>query len=775
MKRLVHKFRPRNIRRISLWAIVPAVLLGVCNWVVFPLPTDKLHRSSATFVYSREGHLLNCFTSPDSYWRKPVTIDQISPLMVQSVIACEDRWFYWHPGFNPVALAAAAIDNIRAGKPVRGGSTITMQIARMMEPKPRTIPNKIIEIWRAAQLELRFSKRELLEIYFNLAPYGGNIEGIGAAAHFYFDKTPDKLSASEVAILTAIPSSPSVFRPDRDPAKCLARRNQVLGILRARGVIPQVVFDQAMREEIPIRRVAPAVAAPHFCQSVAAASRHSAEIRSTIDFNLQRTCEQLASGYQQVLSEQGIWNLSIVVLDNRTGELLAMVGSADYADVAHHGQINGALARRSPGSALKPFAYALGFERGIISPARRVEDLPINYAGYIPTNYDEQYHGVVPVREALVQSLNVPAVNLTAKVGLQEVYELLCRGGITTLDRKYYAYGLPLILGSCEVTLLELSNLYATLARAGSYLPVHSMKVDEISPVRLLSPEACYLVTEILADLKRPDLPSSWEFTAGMPRVSWKTGTSYGRKDAWAVGYNPTYTVGVWAGNFSAEGSVAIVGAEAAAPLMFEIFGHLCPDGESAWFTAPRDIATRTVCAVSGHVAGEACPETISEPYIEGVSPADPCPVHKKILVDAKSGYQVCPHCVAGKQVREQIIETWPPRQAAWLTQKGIINLMPPHNPECRGELAGAAPVITSPEEDAVYVIRPSAPPAFQNILFECSAGLDCHNVYWFLDGRLYSEAPSDERVFYAPEKGRHRLMCVDTYGRSTAVSFQVQ
>ncbi len=773
MKNLWHR---QKLRRRLIVVLAVLSVVGILNWIIFPIPESRLHRPSSSFVYSREGRLLNCFTSSDSFWRKPVSLDKISPLLVECVIACEDNWFYYHPGFNPVSLISAAIDNIAAGKFVRGGSTITMQIARMMEPKSRTIPNKIIEILRAMQLELAFSKKELLEIYFNLVPYGGNIEGVGAAAYIYFDKTAAELTLSEVAILTAIPSSPSDFRPDREAAKCTARRNKVLQYLRKEKLVSQSDYNQASKEEIPIRRIAPVVAAPHFCQSVTSMKPKMSDILTTIDAKIQLTAEQLAEGYHNLLMQKGIYNLSVVVIGNKTGELLAMVGSPDFGDIAHHGQVNGALAPRSPGSALKPFVYTLGFEKGCISPALKVEDMPVNYAGYIPVNYDNEYHGVVSVNEALIQSLNVPAINLTARVGLKDVYDLLCRGGISTLNRKYSDYGLPLVLGSGEVTLLDLTNLYSVLARGGVYIPLKLFQADSIRPsVRLFSPQACYLVTEILAELKRPDLPGSWEFTSDMPQVAWKTGTSLGRKDAWAIGYNPEYTVGVWAGNFSAEGSIAIVGAEIAAPLMLDIFSQLARDKEKNWFKMPAGIDQRFVCAVSGQVAGESCRDKIVEHYIPGISPAEKCTVHKTILVDKATGYQLCRNCSFGKKVTEKIVENWPPRLAAWLTSKGIISLTPAHNPKCKGIFAGEAPVITSPENDAVYLLRDNAPLDFQKILFAASAAADNHKLFWFLDGRLYTSCERDSRVFYSPERGKHQLICSDDYGRSSSISFQVQ
>ncbi len=763
-------------RRGIVVALAALIMIGVVNWIIFPLPKGKLHRPPSTFVYSREGRLLNCFASPDGFWRKPVKLDEIAPLMVKSVIAREDRWFYYHSGFNPISLMSAAIDNIRVGKFVRGGSTITMQIARMMEPKSRTIPGKIIEILRSVQLEVAYSKRELLEIYFNLVPYGGNIEGIGAAAYMYFDKKPCDLSTSEVAMFTAIPASPSDFRPDGASNQCLVRRNRVLQYLQKDGIISRPDCEQALKEEIPSNRVSPAVAAPHFCQSIARLIPNVPEVHSTIDARIQHACEQLAGSYHGSLTQKGINNLSLVVLSNESCELLAMVGSPIFDDVAHQGQVNGALAPRSPGSALKPFVYALGFDQGLISSALKIEDLPVNYSGYIPVNYDNEYHGIVSVNAALTQSLNVPAINLAAKIGIREVHEMLRRGGISTLDRKYFEYGLPLVLGSGEVTLLDLTALYSVLARGGTYIPVKiSMGGTEIPSTRLFSSEASYLVTEILSELKRPDLPANWEFTRDMPQVAWKTGTSYGRKDAWAIGYNRDYTIGVWAGNFSAEGSVAIVGAEVAAPLMLDLFYQLGQGQESKWFKMPGGIGSRMVCAATGRVADEACQDKIVEHYIPAVSPADRCAVHKKIIIDRETGYQLCRYCSYGKKIEEKIIEDWPPKPAAWLSGKGMIGLIPAHNPRCKGTFGGESPIITSPEHKAIYLLRASTPLDYQKILFEASTPGDNRKLFWFLDGQLYSSCERNNRIFYAPERGTHSLICSDGYGRSSSIVFDVQ
>ncbi len=638
----------------------------VLDRYVFPLPVERLERPHAQFIYARDGRLLTAFASSDYFWRKPVTLDEISPDLVRCVIACEDRWFYYHPGFNPISLIDAAVANAKAGRVVRGGSTITMQIARMMEPKSRTVDNKLIEILRSIQLECHYSKNELLEIYFNTAPYGGNIEGVGAASHFYFGKRPDRLTLSEAAILTAIPASPNLYRPDVGDNACRERRDQVLAYLHNCGIITGQEYRMAIGEEIPANRLGRPFDAPHFCQTIAAQYPDRSDIVTTIDPVTQTIAERLAREHIAVLHSRGIHNLSIVVIDNESGELLAQVGSPDFDDARHHGQINGAYALRSPGSALKPFIYALGFESGAITPATRLDDIPVSYRGYSPENYDRTYHGVVPVRDALIQSLNVPAVNLTAQIGLRRYYDLLKAGGLSSLTNEYDYYGLPLVLGSGEVSLMALSNMYASIARGGVYIPIRPLRdTSSTQPTRLLSEETCYILSTILAELHRPDLPTSWEFTADMPTVAWKTGTSFGRRDAWAIGYNPDFTVGVWAGNFSGEGSPYLVGAEAAAPLMLSLFREIAVNDEPKWFKRPSGVGIRDVCTVSGDLPGKYCRSTRRDLYIKGVSSCAVCPVHRQIMVDHQTGYMLCRACAHGKRIDSVIVEDWPPRVSA--------------------------------------------------------------------------------------------------------------
>jgi penicillin-binding protein 1C len=768
-----------TIRRFGRTVVIAAgiivVLIFVLDRYIFPLPQVKLNKPSSVFVYSRDDQLMRCFLSADGYWRKPVSLPEISPLLKRSVISREDRWFYYHPGFNPIALLGAAVDNLRARRIVRGGSTITMQIARMMEPRERTIGAKIIEIMRAVQLELHYSKDELLEIYFNIAPYGGNIEGVGAAAYFYFGKAPSELTPSQAALLTSIPNSPTLLRPDRNPDNCLAERDEVLKTMLNRHVIGKSDYMEALDEEITDEKIDPPFLAPHHTTYLAGKHAGLSVIHSTIDLEIQNICEGIAAKNVGSLRSRGIENVAIVVLDNTTAEILALIGSADFFDSKKQGQVNGALAARSPGSALKPFVYAMAVEDGLISPKTMLNDLPVYYSGYSPENYDRKYRGVVTAEDALKQSLNVPAVNLCSKVGMIDFYRLLKRGGISTLNRKYHEYGLPIILGSCEVSLLELTNLYSCLARGGLYQDIKTiMEKSSADTLRLFTPETAYIISEILTELKRPDFPSCWEFSPNIPKVAWKTGTSYGRKDAWSIGYNPRYTVGVWVGNFSGESSPYLVGAEAAAPVLFDIFESLSGRDDAGWFERPAGISRRLVCETSGKLPGELCGATVTEMYIPGISPARQCDIHREIMVDQVTGYRLCRFCVAGKSISRKTVEDWPPRVMTWLLQSGRLSPIPEHNPDCSGTSSGDRPVIISPNQEISYVIRDHLPLSQQSILLDASVASGTKDVYWFVDGVLYGTAKTGEKLFLIPEKGTHKLTCSDDRGRSTSININI-
>lgn len=767
------RMNPRLQKGVGVFVLL-LILFELAVFLV-PLPWVALQPPSSTLVFDREGRVLRAFTSADGMWRIRTDLDQVSPLLQKYLVFYEDRWFYYHPGVNPVALIRAFVQNLRSGRIISGGSTLTMQIARMMEPKARTWQNKLIEMFRALQLEHRFTKEELLTIYFNIAPYGGNIEGVAAAAWLYFGKEPTQLSPGEAALLTVLPNSPTLLRPDLAPDRARQARDKVLKRLYDHGLIAEAEYGEALAEEIPTTRREWPFQAPHFSQELVTRYPGAARIYTTIDRDLQVFLEELLALEVAKLKTEGITNAAAVVIDNQTHQLMAAVGSAEFFNEQDQGQVNGYLAPRSPGSTLKPFVYALAFERGLLTPAHYVEDVPVIYSGYSPENYDSTYSGLVSAQEALQRSLNVPAVNLLAALGGEALYELLKKAGFTTLTPVNH-YGLPMVLGGCEINLLELANLYAALASGGKIYPVQ-IRLDQGTspPLPLFSPGVAFVITEILTEVHRPDLPTCWEFTT-LPKVAWKTGTSYGHKDAWSIGYNPRYTVGVWVGNFSGVGRAGLNGAEKAAPLLFTIFAHLNSKTAVSWFTPPATVKKRAVCAVSGQTPGPFCTPLRTDYYLTDCSPDVECTIHQTYLLDPATGYRLPPHYYsAARQTEERVYLQYPPRVAAWLEANGQpVETLPPLLPEWQKLLPGGAPVMRSPSSDYVYQIRRGIPLEYQKICFEAAAGNDVQRLYWFINGELYGHTKPGERLFYVPQPGRHQVICQDDRGRSTEVKLEI-
>ena len=808
----------------SLFAILALFVLA--NWC-FPLPKAQLHRPSSPIVLDRNGEWLRAFLAPDGMWRfnrqskmvnrEPRTANQ-QPLidnyfLHQAMLTSEDRWFYYHFGINPISIATAFYDNLTAGKVVRGGSTITMQLARLMEPKARNVPNKLWEMFRAIQLELAYSKSEILTYYFNMLPYGGNIVGTAAASRFYFNKPQHTLSLGEAALLAAIPNSPERLRPDRFPEKAREARKKVLNRLLAHRQISEQQWRAALQEPIPTKRYLLPFKAPHLARLIVKGKYRGykprlqateGRIYTTIDVKVQEMArrilrEYLDASYAGVVNHRLPSTGAIVVMDTRSRQVLAMVGSHDFFDRKALGQINGTLAPRSPGSALKPFVYALAMEQGLITPETLLFDVPVTYAGYEPVNYDGKYSGYVTARQALARSLNVPAVNLNARLKNDTLHAFLKRAGISTLAPAK-KYGLSMVLGGCEVNLLELTTLYAGLANMGEFAPYqltlsdreprianreHSHLVSDNPSKRLLRQETSFIITEMLTTLQLPantvKNPEAFESTMNLPKIAWKTGTSYGHRDAWCIGYSPELTIGVWLGNFDGKGSSMMSGTDAATPILFALFTALTGQDTHRWFTKPEQLKIREVCTLSGAPISAHCPTRKSTVYISGVSPVATCTIHKRVSIDETTGYSLCSHCrnldttVSRDGYKTVIFEEWPAEAATWLAENGFaVPVLPEHNPLCNGTIAGTAPVILSPTENTVYYIRPGVPLENQKIRLSASASNRTQELFWFLDGALIFKGNAGQQYWLTPVKGKHLLTCVDAEGRSASLPLHI-
>jgi len=768
--------RGRRLTAAAFCLIVLLCLAFKALDALFPFPAERLTPPASTAVLDNRDQPIRFFLAPDQSWRFPVALDEVAPAYLDAVLAGEDRHFFSHPGINPVSILQAALGNLRAGRVVRGGSTITMQVARLAEPKPRTLAGKIVECFRAMQLESRYSKGDILRFYVNMAPQGGNLVGVGAASWFYFGKSPALLSLAEASLLAAIPRSPNRFNPVKRPEAAQAARARVLAAMAETGAATKDKADEAATQDLPARLTRPPLIGPHFAQMALAREGRVPRIRTTLDSRVQELTRQAMRQRLVELRSQGVENAAVVVIDAKTREVLALAGSADFFDEARHGRVNAALARRSPGSALKPFLYAKAFQDGLIAPQTLLLDIPITLGGYDPHNYDGVYRGRVEAQEALIHSLNAPAVRLLAEVGPERFLSLLHQGGLRTLDKPASHYGLSLILGGGEVTLLDLTNFYATLARGGLHSEPVFTPGEHPTETRLFSPEASAEVTDILSRLERPDLPGGIDRAKGVPAVAWKTGTSFGHRDAFAVGFSSRYVIGVWAGNVQGDPVKGISGARQAAPLLFDLFRSLEPDGAGLQKASGLNLAEVEVCALSRQLPGPDCQQRVKMTIIPGVTELGPCPIVKRVLVDAATGLRVAGACLEGRDVRQEVIREYPAELTAWWRSGGMpVPRVPAASPDCPEAMDGQGPRITSPKPEMVYHVRADAPAEFQRVGLNAQAGSDAGELTWFQDGKLVAAKGPGESFFLELAPGAHKLVVVDGQGRSDTVKYVVE
>jgi penicillin-binding protein 1C len=546
-----------------------AAVLGAAWWIASfgPLPRiDDIEYS--TLVLDREGRLLRPYATAQGRWRLPAAVEGVDQRYLSLLLAYEDRRFRSHPGVDPLALGRAAYQWVRRGHIVSGGSTLTMQVARLLEPRAeRSLPAKLRQMVRAIELEYRLSKDEVLALYLSLAPYGGNLEGIRAASLAYFGKEPRRLTLGEAALLVSLPQSPEQRRPDRSAAAARLARDRVLDRIASAGVVPADEIELARREPVPAARKSMPTLAPHAADQVIAAAPTRRIHRLTIDATLQKNLEGLAR--ERARAHGPDVSVAIVVLDNASGEVLARVASADYFDDRRAGHVDMTHALRSPGSALKPFIYGIAFEDGLVHPETLIEDRPMRYGAYAPENFDFTFQGTVSVRRALQLSLNVPAVALLDKVGASRLSARLSQAGAPLVLPKNEAPGLAMALGGVGIKLSDLTMLYSGIARLGTTLPMVERKDGPAPalPSRLIEPVAAWYVGNVLLGTPPPE-------NAAGGRIAYKTGTSYGYRDAWAVGFDGKRTIGVWVGRPDGAPVAGLTGRLAAAPILFDAYAR---------------------------------------------------------------------------------------------------------------------------------------------------------------------------------------------------------
>jgi penicillin-binding protein 1C len=649
-----------------------------------------------------------------------------------------------------------------------------MQLARRLyELNSRSVPGKLKQVVLALWIEARHSKREILEAYLNLAPMGGNIEGMEAASRIYFDKPASALSLAEALALAVIPQQPS--RRARFGPSLQQARLQLLE--EWRRVYPQDLRNNAPLE-LPLSarsRAELAFRAPHFSELLLA--RHSGQqLHSTLSLPLQQLLERLIRQFVEDNRKIGIENATAVLIDTRDHGVKALVGSADYHSKKIHGQVNGVIARRSPGSTLKPFLYGLALDQGVIHPRSMLRDAPTAFGHFQPENFDGRFAGPLSARDALIRSRNIPAVWLANQVQQPSLHGLLQRAGVQRLKPEEY-YGLALALGGGELSMEELARLYLMLARDGRLHPLRYLKQEE-SPAgaALLSPEAAFMVLDMLADNPRPDgLPADPRRPGW--RASWKTGTSWGFHDAWSAGVVGPYVLVVWVGNFDARPNPAFVGLHSAAPLFFRIADALplAPHGAAPRpRSVPGGLAKVEVCAASGDLPNAWCPQTLPTWYIPGVSPIRVSTLHRPLMIDIHSGQRACPPFDPA-QTREEVFEFWPDDVAALFKAAGLPRRTPPAA-ECDGPInvTGNPPRIRSPLTQVSYSLRLSQPE--ESIALTAHGDADAKRLYWFADSRLLGDTANGVALEWRPPRsGLYQLTVSDDQGRSATRSLRVE
>ena len=782
------------IRRRQNWLAGAALVAGlVLASRLWPHPPLRDWKPSSTAVYDDRGRLLRLTLASDDRFRLWVPLKDMSPQLVDAVLLHEDRWFRWHPGFSPYGLVRGAwVTYVRHGNR-QGGSTITMQLARSLwQMNTRSPWGKLKQVARAIELELFYSKAQILEAYLNDAPYGRNVEGAGAASIAYFNRAVGDLSLPEALTLAVIPQDPT-HRLQSAPANGASGTDNVIN--RSLTVARNRLYARWLERHPGDAALKPLFAlplnirplsrlpfeAPHAVDQVLAARRmdgtdRESRVRTTLDLPLQHILEREVSRYVARNENVGIRNASAILVDTRDMGIKALVGSADYFNRAIQGQVNGTLARRSPGSTLKPFIYALGFDQGVLHPQTVLRDVPTSFGPYAPENFDGHFLGPITATDALNRSRNVPAVWVASQLHSPNLYQFLQEAGIGHMASEQH-YGLALVLGGGEVSMQELASLYAMLANRGALEPLRLRTSDPRSGgIRLLSDEASFMAMDILRQHLRPDETSGAQ-PSRLP-VYWKTGTSWAYRDAWTAGAFGPYVLVVWVGNFDGTGNPAFVGVDAGAPLFFQIV-----DGMEAEFPQlaepsrpkPANLKRVQICLASGDLPNQWCPQLGWTWFIPGKSPIRVSNVHRPLIIDDATGLPACPP-YSGKHTHEEVYEFWSSDLQQVFAQAGIARRKPPSNPQCfnAGALEGTPPQITSPVLGSIYTMR-LAQPDKQRIAFSATTDADAHALYWFVNDAYVGRSAPGSAMYWQPSTaGSYRVRAIDDHGRVDQRTLQV-
>jgi penicillin-binding protein 1C len=735
--------------------------------------------------------MLSAKIAEDGQWRFPES-KELNSKLETSILAFEDEYFYKHPGINPVSIWRAIRQNSKAGKVVSGGSTITMQLTRLIRKnQKRTYTEKLIELIMALRLELTWSKSEILNLYCSHAPFGTNVVGVDAASWRYFGRALSQLSWAECATLAVLPNAPSMIYPGKNQDRLKRKRDKLLYKLLTIKKIDTETYQLAIQEPLPQKPFPLPNKSRHLLNRVVAENISESNFNTTIQAEIQNKVLDILSKHASALKQNEIHNICALVLDIKNNEVISYVGNTPLKDKEPHGEdVDVIVANRSTGSLLKPYLYGFMINDGQLLPNMLVPDIPTQIAGYVPQNFDFTYDGAVPAKQALSRSLNIPAVKMLQQYTIDKFLDRLKQIGLSTMNRSADNYGLSLILGGGESKLWDMCSAYASMARVLNnytsykkydredwnkphYLTQSKNQKKEKSHADpFISAASIWLTFEAMAEVGRPDIDASWRRLGNAQKIAWKTGTSFGFRDGWAIGVSGNYVVGVWVGNADGEGRPGLTGISAAAPVLFEIFGSL---PKSDWFKMPvGDLKQVIVCKQSGCLASQHCSATKKELVPKQSNVAITCTYHKPIHMDASGQYRVTDACVSPLDMTTVSWFVLPPVQEYYYkTKNPTYKSLPPYKPGCNVEVERSMEMIYPKAGTVIYIPYELSGEQGKTV-FEIAHRQPSNAVYWHIDGALVGTTRDIHQLGLNPTKGKHMLSLSDNTGETLTIPFEV-
>ena len=774
--KIIKYFKQLSITRKVIFILITILVIAY----IFCLPRQLFHVPYSTVVTDRNGELLGARIASDGQWRFPprnTTPEKIK----QCLITFEDRHFYHHWGVNPVSIGRAAYQNLKNKRIVSGGSTLTMQTIRLARNESRTFGEKFIEMILATRLEFRASKEKILSMYISHAPFGGNVVGLDAAAWRYFGHSAEELSWAEAAMLAVLPNAPAMIHLSKSRQSLLNKRNRLLKQLYGRKIIDSSTYELAISEPLPDEPHPLPQIAPHLVSRFYQ-ERNGKYSVSTIDRGIQTQIENAAERWSNEFNRSDIRNLAILVIDIQTNQVVAYCGNVNFKRKQSGNQVDVIQAPRSTGSILKPFLYYAMLQEGSLLPHTLLPDIPININGFTPQNFSLQFEGAVPASEALARSLNIPAVTMLQKYGAPKFHTFLRQIGLKTINRPASHYGLSLILGGAEATLWDVTNTYAYMGRSLLQLPQtecslllsdseNSEAVTSAKTTDIFQPGAVWQTFNALTEVNRPE-EIDWKSIPSMHPIAWKTGTSHGFRDAWAVGVTPHYAIGVWVGNATGEGKPGLVGARTAGPVLFDIFSLLPP---TQWFKRPGNVFVKTeVCRKSGHLKGRFCEETDTLLILPAGLKTEACPYHHLITLSADETHRIYENCANLEPTIQKSWFTLPPVWEWYYRQHHPeYSPLPPFKPGC-GEDALQPMQFIYPPMNARIVLPKQMDGSPGYMTAELAHGNPATTIFWHLDNTYLTQTQDFHKISLQPTPGKHSLTAVDSAGNTVTTTFYI-